>query len=231
MHTFYVKPGNVSFPFLEESIREGVKLATEQVPLRPNIVEPLERSNLGNNVGFRMPYIHYKCSDEDRNNEYIEITVVAKGAGSENMSVLGMLSPTSGLDGVKEFVLDAVMRAGSKPCPPTLVGLGIGGSAEIAVELSKEALIRPINVRNSDEKYARLENDICDALNLLGIGPMGLGGNTTALGVNIEYAGCHTASLPVAMTMQCWAARRATMRVYKDGKAKYVSRWAQRKVK
>ncbi len=198
-------------------IVEGVRKATKEVPLRPNAVHPITRKNPGDNVGERMPYINWKVHDKD----YIEITVMTKGAGSENMSALAMLTPSQGLKGIKEFVLNTVVRAGSNPCPPTILGVGIGGSSDIAMKLAKEALLRPINQRHKDPEIAKLESELLEAINMLGIGPMGLGGKTTCLGLNIEYAFCHTASLPVGINVQCWAGRRGTVRIGPDGKTSY----------
>ena len=219
IHVFYVNVGNVLVKNIEEAIRTGVEEATELIPLRPNAVHPLTRKNSGTNIGEKMPYINYKFSK----NDYLEITVFPKGAGSENMSALAMLTPSQGIKGIKEFVLDTVVSAGGKPCPPIIVGIGIGGSADISMKLAKESLLRPINERHEDEKIASLEEELLNALNLTGIGPMGLGGKTSVLGVNIEYAYCHTASFPVAINIQCWAARRATARIYSDGKVKYMT--------
>ncbi len=203
---------------VSKGIIEGVRKATKEVPLRPNAVHPLTRKNPGDNVGERHPFINWKIGDKD----YIEITVMTKGAGSENMSQLAMLTPSQGLKGIKEFVLGAVLRAGSNPCPPTILGVGIGGSSDIAMKLAKEALLRPIDVRNKDPEIAKLETDLLEAINMLGIGPMGLGGKTTCLGLNIEYAYCHTASLPVGLNVQCWAGRRGTARIAPDGKATFL---------
>jgi len=202
---------------VEKGIVDGVRRATKEVPLRPNAVHPLTRKNPGDNVGERMPFINWKLHDQD----YIEMTVMTKGAGSENMSALGMLTPSAGIRGIKEFALNTVLKAGANPCPPTIIGMGIGGSSDIAMKLAKEALLRPINVRHKDPEIAKLETELYDAINMLGIGPMGLGGKTTMLGLNIEYAYCHTASLPVAVNVQCWAGRRATVKIYPDGKMKY----------
>jgi fumarate hydratase subunit alpha len=201
------------------AIREGVVEATRSVPLRPNAVHPLTRKNPGTNIGQLMPYVHCRFSKED----YMEITVMPKGAGAENMNALAMLTPSQGLRGIKEFVLNAVVKAGGNSCPPGVLGIGIGGSTDIAVELSKEALLRPLNTRNSDPDVAMLEKELHEAINELRIGPMGLGGKTTVLGVNAEYAYCHTASLPVALSFQCWASRRATVRIYADGVVDHVS--------
>jgi fumarate hydratase subunit alpha len=202
---------------VEKGIIEGVRTATKEVPLRPNAVHPLTRKNPGDNVGRKMPYVNFKIWDKD----FVEITVMTKGAGSENMSQLAMLTPSQGVKGVKEFILNVVLKAGSNPCPPTILGVGIGGSSDIATKLAKEALLRPIDKPNEDVEIASMEKELKDALNDLGIGVMGLGGKTTVLGVNIEYAFCHTASLPVAVNVQCWAARRGTAQIFPDGKVKY----------
>ncbi len=202
---------------VEKGIVEGVRRATKEVPLRPNAVHPLTRKNPGDNVGERMPYINWKFADQ----EHIEITVMTKGAGSENMSLLAMLTPSAGLKGVKEFALNTLLRAGSNPCPPTIIGMGIGGSADISMKLAKEALLRPLDVRHKDPEIAKLETELFEAINMLGVGPMGLGGKTTMLGLNIEYAYCHTASLPVAINVQCWAGRRGTVKIHQDGKLEF----------
>jgi fumarate hydratase subunit alpha len=204
-------------PNLEEGIRRGVNRATSEVPLRPNAVHPISRHNPGDNIGKHVPIIHYEYSDSD----FTQITVMPKGAGSENMSVLAMLTPSQGLKGIKRLVLDSVVSAGGKPCPPTIIGIGIGGSADQAMLLAKQALLRPLTISNRDPQLAMLESDLKLALNLTGIGPMGLGGKATVLGVRVEEAHAHTASLPVAVCMQCWAARRASARIAKDGSVQY----------
>ncbi|UCG70316.1 MAG: fumarate hydratase [Thermoplasmata archaeon] len=220
---FYVTLGKDLLFNIDKAIIEGVKQATEEIPLRPNTVHPISRDNAGDNTGLRMPYINYRFSNED----YIEIAVMPKGAGSENMSALAMLLPSQGIRGIKEFVLDTIVKAGGKPCPPTIVGLGIGGSADISMKLAKEALLRPLNMACSDSKMADLEKELYEAINSLGIGPMGLGGKTTILGVNVEYAYCHTASLPVAVNIQCWAARKAIARIHKDGSVESITHPAE----
>jgi fumarate hydratase subunit alpha len=202
---------------LEEGIRRGVSRATSEIPLRPNVVHPLTRHNSGDNLGKGMPYVHFESADLD----YTEITVMTKGAGSENMTALAMLTPSQGKKGIKAFVLDTVVKAGGNPCPPTIVGIGIGGSADESLLLSKKAVLGRLDRENKDAELAMLENELKHALNLTGIGPMGLGGKTTVLGVKAEEAYCHTASLPVAVTLQCWAARRASARIMKDGSVHY----------
>jgi fumarate hydratase subunit alpha len=217
---FVYLPSDPSFFSLEDitsGIHSGVVNATSKVPLRPNTVHPLTRSNPGDNTGEHMPYINFKPS----NNDYLEIVVMPKGAGSENMSALKMLTPAQGIDGIKEFILDTLIHAGGKPCPPIILGVGIGGSADISMKLAKEALLRPIDQSNPTPELAQLEQELYETLNTIGIGPMGLGGKTTLLGINIEYAYCHTASHPVAVNIQCWAGRRARARIYRDGKIEY----------
>ena len=202
---------------LEEGIRRGVSRATSEIPLRPNVVHPLTRHNPGDNLGKGMPYVHFEPADLD----YTEITVMTKGAGSENMTALAMLTPSQGIKGIKAFVLESVVRAGGNPCPPTIVGVGIGGSADEALLLSKKAVLRRLDRENEEAELAKLEGELKEALNQTGIGPMGLGGRNTVLGVKVEEAYCHTASLPVAVTLQCWAARRASARIMGDGTVHY----------
>jgi fumarate hydratase subunit alpha len=202
---------------ISKAITAGVERATGEVPLRPNTVHPLTRNNPGDNTGEHMPYINFKSSE----NEYLELAVLPKGAGSENMSALKMLTPSQGIKGIKEFVLDTLVHAGGKPCPPVILGIGIGGSADISMKLAKEALLRPINQRHPDPQFGALEQELFEKLNEIGIGPMGLGGKTSLLGVNIEFAHCHTASHPVAVNVQCWAARRARAKIYPDDRIEY----------
>jgi fumarate hydratase subunit alpha len=199
------------------AIRRGVERATLTIPLRPNVVGPISRTNSGNNLGVMMPLVHF----EPASHEHLDITLMMKGAGSENMSALRMLTPAQGIKGIKEFILDTIVAAGGKPCPPVIVGVGIGGTADLACHLAKKALLRPLNQRNEDESLGHMEFEMTEALNRTGIGPMGLGGLNTVLGVSIESASCHTASLPVAISLQCWAARRASVRIFPDGRKKF----------
>ncbi len=138
------------------------------------------------------------------------------------MSVLAMLTPAQGIAGVKRAVIDTVVKAGGMPCPPTIVGVGIGGTADMAALLAKRALLVPLDKRNEDPLLDELEEELKSALNSTGIGPMGLGGRTTVLGVRAAMAYCHTASLPVAINLQCWAARRASARVFADGTSELI---------
>ena len=201
----FVKQGNVKVEELYEGIRKGVKKATREIPLRPNVVDPLTRKNTGNNTGNGIPQIDVELIDED----HIELTVFPKGFGSENNNALKMGLPGEGAEGVKEFVLDTVIKAGGKPCPPIVVGVGIGGSSDMVMKMAKKALLREVGVFHPEERIANLERDILKLVNQTGIGPMGLGGDTTALDVKIEMADTHTAGLPIGVCIQCWAARRA----------------------
>lgn len=202
------------FPGIIPAVRRGVEKVTAEVPLRPNVVDPFTRENRGNNLGDGMPSVHFEPSDH----EYTEITLMMKGAGSENMSALRMLTPSQGTKGIKEFILETVVSAGGRPCPPVIVGVGVGGTADLACHLAKKALLRPLGVRSENPVAAGIETEMKEALNRTGIGPMGLGGRTTVLDVAVESAACHTASLPVAISLQCWAARRCSARIYPDGR-------------
>ncbi len=217
---FFIKVGDRlgSLSGLPNAFVQAARRATSEIPLRPNAVHPITRENSGDNTGIGIPYLDWDFIAGD----FIEIAVLPKGAGSENMSLVGMLNPAEGLSGLKKFVVDAVINAGGRPCPPIIVGVGIGGTADGALKLGKKALLRPIDKRHPDPNIAKLEADLLEALNMTGIGPMGLGGKFTALGVNVEYAHCHTASLPVGVNIQCWAGRRAAARIRFDGKVEYL---------
>ena len=198
---------------IASQIASGVERATREIPLRPNTVDPITRENPGLNLGKGMPIIHYIPTDDD----FTEITVLPKGAGSENMTRLGMLNPADGVEGIKRFIIDSVLDAGGRPCPPTVIGVGIGGTSDVCVEMAKESLLYPIDEENPDKELAKMEEDLFMALNESGLGPMGLGGSTTSLRVRITKACCHTASLPVAVNIGCWATRRASARISADG--------------
>ncbi len=202
----FVKLGKVEVENLYEGIRKGVEKATKEIPLRPNVVDPLTRINTGNNVGKLIPQIDLELVD----GEYIEFTVFPKGFGSENNNALMMGLPGDGVEGIKKFVVDTVIKAGGKPCPPIVVGIGIGGSSDMSMKLAKKALLRDVGVFHHEERISTLEKEILKLINDTGIGPMGLGGKTTALDVKIEYADTHTAGLPVGVCIQCWADRHAS---------------------
>jgi len=187
------------------ALKRAVKEATLAIPLRANIVDPISRVNTKTNVGEGMPAVHLELVRGKR----LRIDLLLKGAGAENWSRLYMLRPSDG-EAIERAVLLTVGEAGGQPCPPTIVGVGVGGSAEVACMLAKKALLRPLDRPNKDRRLARLELRLTRVANGLDIGPMGLGGKTTVLGVHVEKAACHTASLPVAIDLQCWAARRAS---------------------
>ena len=216
--TFFVKVG-ADFPYIrliKRSIIEGVKKATEEVPLRGNAVDLLSEKTSGN-VGLNVPYIHWEVVEGDE----CEIIAFPKGGGSENMSALAMLKPSQGMEGVKKFVLEQMVRAGGNPCPPTVVGVGIGGGADIAMELAKRSLLREVGKRSGIPEIAKMEEELIEAINSTGIGPMGLGGKTTVLDVHIEIASRHPASLPVGIAVQCWADRKAGVTINSRGEIKW----------
>ena len=203
---------------IEEALSDGTERATLESPLRSNTVHPLTRAPSGANVGHRIPIVSWRFV---RGWDGLEITCVPKGSGSESMSFLKMCTPAEGVRGIKAFVLDSVVGAGGKPCPPGIVGVGIGGSADYALRLAKEAIARPLGTRNPDPDVARLEEELLELLNETGIGPMGLGGDVTALAVHVEHADTHITLNPVAVNYQCWAARRASARIAADGVVEY----------
>lgn len=188
----------------EQAVNNGVRRGYGEGYLRKSVVcDPLRRVNTGDNTPA---LVTVKLTRGDK----MRITVMPKGFGSENMSALKMLKPADGVEGVKSFVLDTVEKAGANPCPPIIVGVGIGGSFNKAACLAKHALLRPVNEPNPDEYYAALERELLDKINALGIGPQGFGGKTTALAVLIEAMPTHVAGLPVAVNISCHATRRAS---------------------
>lgn len=189
---------------ITDAVNEGVRQGYEEGYLRKSVVrDPLDRVNTGDNTPA-MLYFEMVPGDK------IEITVAPKGFGSENMSKIAMLRPSDGLQGVKDFVIKTVEEAGPNPCPPIVVGVGIGGTFDKAAYLAKKALLRPVDVPNSDAFYAELEKELLDAINNLGIGPQGFGGKTTTLAVNIEKYPTHIAGLPVAVNINCHVTRHQT---------------------
>jgi len=188
---------------LTDAINEGVRRGYEKGYLRKSVInDPIERINTKDNTPA---VIHYNIVDGDK----IKITVAPKGFGSENMSALKMLTPSQGIEGVKNFIIETVEKAGPNPCPPIVVGVGIGGTMEKAAFLAKKALLRPIDKRNDIPYLKELEEEMLERINRLGIGPSGLGGRITALGVNIEVFPTHIAGLPVAVNINCHATRHA----------------------
>lgn len=218
---FYVKAGCQvkNLDKVEEALVNATRKATKEVPLRPNAVDPFTQKNSGDNTGRYIPHLHWEIVPGDN----LELTVMTKGGGSENVCLTGMLVPGEGIKGLKKFVVDAVIKAGAKPCPPNILGVAIGGGADIAMKLAKEILLKPLDEHNPDPEIAKIEKEILDAANMTGIGPMGLGGKTTVLGVHVDYAYRHPASFPAAVAFNCWAARRASARINADGTVEYLT--------
>ena len=191
----------------EAAIHEGVRRGYTDGYLRKSIAaDPLRRGNTGDNTPAAIT-VHLV------NGEGCTITVAPKGFGSENMSRIGMLKPADGVEGFKQFVVDTVRQAGSNPCPPVILGVGVGGSFDKVAYLAKKALLRPLDVPNPDHYYANLEKALLEEINALGIGPQGFGGRTTCLGLAIEQMPTHVAGLPVAVNVSCHVTRRATARL------------------
>ena len=218
---FYITIGT-KFPLLDnlpQILQDAVRRGTNEIPLRPNTVNPLLKTNPGDNTGLSLPWIHWNVV---KGND-LELTVFPKGGGSENMCKLGMLNPSQGMNGMKKFVIDSIIDAGAKPCPPTIIGIGIGGGADICMNIAKKQLLRPIGQRHPNQKIAEMEIELLNAINETGIGPMGLGGITTSLDVHIDVTMRHPASFPVGLAVQCWAARRASAIINGDGKVKFTT--------
>ena len=191
---------------LKEAIRRGCERATREYPLRSSVVHPVTRKNEHTSCGREIPVIHVDFAPE---RDRLSIEMIPKGSGSENNSWLRMAIPAEGVNAIKTFVVDCVLEAGGKTCPPTIVGVGVGGSADLCVHLAKVAATRPLGSACDDPEGAKLERELGEAVNLLGVGPQGLGGDTTAFAVHVETAATHITMNPVAVNMQCHSARRA----------------------
>lgn len=191
---------------LKQAIRKGCERATREHSLRSSIVHPLTRRNEQTSCGIEVPVIHIDFSEAV---DTLEIEMVPKGSGSENNSFLKMAIPAEGVDAIKTFVVDCVLAAGGKTCPPTIIGVGIGGTSDLCVALAKRAATRPLGTACGDPDGARLETALSTAVNELGVGPQGLGGDSTAFAVHVELAATHITMNPVAVNMQCHSARRA----------------------
>ena len=191
---------------LKQALRRGCERATREYPLRSSVVHPLTRRNEHTSCGIEVPVIHVDFTDRP---ELLEIEMVPKGSGSENNSFLKMAIPADGIDAIKTFVIDCVLAAGGKTCPPTIVGVGLGGTSDLAVALAKRAATRELGSRCADPDGAALEAQLSTAVNQLGVGPQGLGGDSTSFAVHIELAATHITMNPIAVNMQCHSARRA----------------------
>jgi fumarate hydratase subunit alpha len=192
---------------LKAAIRRGCERATREHPLRSSVVHPLTRRNEHTSCGEGIPAIHV---DFDDALDGLRIEMIPKGSGSENNSWLRMAIPAEGVDAIKRFVIDCVLDAGGKTCPPTIVGVGVGGTSDLCVHLAKRAATRPLGTHCADVEGAALESELSKAVNLLGVGPQGLGGDATAFAVHVELAATHITMNPVAVNMQCHSARRAS---------------------
>jgi tartrate/fumarate subfamily iron-sulfur-dependent hydro-lyase alpha chain len=214
---FFIRIGT-RFPLngaaLTHALEAGVQRATERYGLRSSVVHPITRQNRQTGTGPGIPVVHL---DFEPDSDVLDILLMPKGSGSENMSFLKMLTPADGLAGVKRFVIECVLAAGPKPCPPTVVGVGLGGTADACMTLAKRATLRPLGEHHPEPDIAELERELLDAVNTLGIGPQGLGGDTTAFAVSVEYAWTHISMNPVAVNIQCWRGERARLRVHADG--------------
>ena len=199
---------------VKRAIRRGCERATREHPLRSSIVHPLTRKNEQTSCGIGVPVVHLDVSDEF---EGLRIEMIPKGSGSENNSWLKMAVPAEGVDAIKTFVVDCVLDAGGKTCPPTIVGVGVGGTADLCVHLAKIAATRPLGTRCADAEGAKLEDELSSAVNMLGVGPQGLGGDATAFAVHVELAATHITMNPVAVNMQCHSARRASAAISSAG--------------
>ncbi|SAL05482.1 fumarase [Caballeronia calidae] len=191
---------------VKEAIRRGCERATKEHPLRSSVVHPLTRKNNHTSCGIEVPVIHIDFSAEPKK---VSLEMVPKGSGSENNSFLKMAVPAEGIDAIKTFVIDCVVSAGGKTCPPTIVGVGLGGTSDLSVALAKRAATRELGTHCEDPEGAALEKELSAAVNKLGIGPQGLGGDSTAFAVHIELASTHITMNPIAVNMQCHSARRA----------------------
>jgi len=202
---------------LKEAIRRGCARSTREYSFRSSIVHPTTRVNEQTSTGRGVPIIHLDFSDEK---DVLAIEMIPKGSGSENNSWLRMAIPAEGADAIKTFVVDCVLEAGGKTCPPTIVGVGVGGTADLCVHLAKQAATRPLGSHCDDPEGAKLEEALTRAVNMLGVGPQGLGGDSTAFAVHVETAATHITMNPVAVNMQCHSARRARA-TFRPGSIEY----------
>lgn len=216
IQTVFVDAGR-DFPHLGDLfsiIPEALRIATVSGPLRANAVNPFTGANSGDNLGHNAPAINLTMVDGDG----ATIHLLPKGGGSEQLSALWMLTPADGLKGLRREVLSHIQKAGGRPCPPVIVGIGVGGSADTCLKLAKRSLLRPLGTHSPDPEAAALEKELLEAINSLGVGPMGTGGRTTALAVNVEFAPRHPANFPVGLVMQCWCHRHSVINLNRDGK-------------
>ncbi len=218
---FFVEVGSkfsVDCAQVQDALTEGTKRATLEHPFRGSSLHPVTRENPQTSIGRGLPVIHWQFNHDS---DHLDILMIPKGSGSENMSAMKMLTPAEGIKAVKKFVIDTVVASGSNPCPPGIVGVGIGGTADLVSALAKKAIARPVGSRNPDPLFAELEQQLEEAINATGSGAMGLGGDITTLAVHIEWAYTHITLNPVAVNTQCWPARRARAKIFPDGRVEY----------
>jgi fumarate hydratase subunit alpha len=219
---FYVKVGD-KFPYLgmlEGALRNATIKATTDVPLRPNSVNIFTGKNSGNNTADRIPWIEWELVP---GSDSAEVTVVLKGGGSEGPSLAKVIPPAEGMKGVYKLVLDDIFEQGPKPCPPVVVGVGLGPTADIAMKLAKKSLLVDIGQRNPDAELSKIETSLLEAINKLGWGPHGVGGSTTALDVHIEAVNRHPASFAVGVATACWEDRKSTMKIWPEGRVEFLT--------
>lgn len=218
---YIVKIGS-KFPWngfeIKERLTIGARRATQEFPFRGSSTHPLTRVNPQTSVGEGLPVVHY---DFVGDNDCLDILMIPKGSGSENMSKMQMFYPAHGISALKKFVIDTVFETGANPCPPGIIGVGIGGTADLVMKLAKEAIARPVGQRHHDPQIAAMEEELEEAINSMDRGPMGLGGKITTLGVHIESAYTHITQNPIAINTQCWPARRSRAKIYPDGRVEY----------
>ena len=203
---------------IKHALNEGAKRATQEFPFRSSSTHTLTRINPQTSVGPGLPVTYWDFIDDS---EDLNILMVPKGSGSENMSKMQMFYPQHGIMAVKKFILDTVIESGANPCPPGIIGVGLGGTSDLVVKLAKDAIARPVGQRNPDPMLAEMEQELEDAINATGRGPMGLGGDVSCLAVHIESAYTHITQNPVAVNTQCWPARRARAIITPKGDVTY----------
>ncbi|MGL4668381.1 MAG: L(+)-tartrate dehydratase subunit alpha [Saezia sp.] len=219
---YYVQVGT-KFPLIDEvetCLREAAVRASAETPLRPNVVEIFDEKNTGNNVGFRIPWIEWEIVPH---RDDIQVYVYMAGGGCSLPGAAKVFPPLVGYDGAVEFILEQVSTLGVNACPPLLVGVGIGGSVDVAAKLSKKALMRPIGSHNPNARGAELEKKLEEALNKIQIGPGGFTGSASVMGVNIEHAGRHPATVATGVSVGCWAHRRAVIKIGADMSYEMIS--------
>ncbi len=218
---YMVKIG-AAFPWngfaIKQSLATGAARATREFPFRGSSTHPLNRINPQTSIGQGLPVLYF---DFLENKDYLDILMVPKGSGSENMSTMKMFYPAHGIGALKKFVVDTVFESGANPCPPGIIGVGLGGTADLVMKLAKEAIVRPVGQKNQDPLIAAMEVELEEAINSMGRGPMGLGGDISTLAVHIEIAYTHITQNPVAVNTQCWPARRSRAKIFPDGRVEY----------